>query len=315
MYHFIVNPASRSGRGKQIWKEYLQPVLDKKNIPYYVYYSEKAGDVTRLARYITKKRPGTGNDILRLVVLGGDGTLNEALQGISSYENLALGYIQVGSGGDFARDLKLPKDPRKALEAILSAAESSSRIHAMDLGLVTVSQKEIAFGNSMGVGFDASVCEEIMHSRLKTVMNKLKLGKLTYLAVALKQIMTAKNTSCEIYLDDNPKPIRVKKLLFAAAMNHSFEGGGFKFCPQAKDDDGILDLCVAGNLPRLIIPFCLPTAFFGLHFIIPGINHYAARRIVIKSDAPLWLHTDGEVHRKTDEVTITCCHKRIPFIL
>ena len=315
MYHFIVNPASRSGRGIEIWQKELKPLLDKRKIPYYVYYSEAEGDVTRLAKYITDKRPHTGKELLRLVILGGDGTLNEALQGISSFENMAVGYIQVGSGGDFARDLKLPKDPVKALDRLLSAQSDPSRIHKMDLGIVKTAQKEFAFETSMGIGFDASVCEEIKHSRLKTLLNKFKLGSLSYLLIALKKIVTAPKCSCDIYLDHNPKPIHVNKLLFTAVMNHSYEGGGFKFCPQAKDDDGLLDLCVVGNLPKFIIPFCLPTAFVGIHFLIPGVNHYRARKIVMKTSAPLWLHTDGEVHCKTSEVTIICEHRRLPFIL
>ncbi|MDE6065100.1 MAG: acylglycerol kinase family protein, partial [Lachnospiraceae bacterium] len=92
MYHIIVNPASRSGRGRLIWKETIKPALIERQIPYKAYFSKKAGDVTRLAHKITSQ---AGGDDLRLIILGGDGTVNETLQGISSFEHVVIGYIPV----------------------------------------------------------------------------------------------------------------------------------------------------------------------------------------------------------------------------
>ena len=316
MYHIIVNPASRSGRGRRIWTEIIKPALIQKNIPHWVYFSKKAGDVTLLAEEITAKHFSAGSEggPCRLIILGGDGTVNEALQGIAPSMNVIIGYIPTGSSNDLARDLGIPKDPLQALYRILDADKHPGRILSMDRGLVKTDSGCHSFAVSCGIGFDAAVCEEVMHSKLKVILNKLKLGKLTYLGVALKQLFAAKPVACTLYLDDK-EPIYIKKILFIASMTHRFEGGGFKFCPMADCTDGLFDLCVVGNIPKLLILFALPTAFFGKHLLLPGINHYRAARIRITTDKPLWAHTDGEVIGLADGMEITCIKQDINFII
>ena len=301
MYHIIVNPASRSGRGRQIWKTIIKPALLGKKIEYQVYFSEQEGDVTEFARQITSSFDAgdDGKALCHLILLGGDGTVNEALQGISSFERVVIGYIPTGSSNDLARDMGIAKKPLEALERILTAQHHmESAVRLMDRGMVHTKNAERSFAVSCGIGFDAAVCEEAMHSRIKDTLNRLRLGKLTYLGIAIKQLFAAKPVSCTLYLDDK-EPVHIKRILFAAFMNHRFEGGGFKFCPTADYADGVFDLCVVGNLPRLLILFALPTAFFGKHFIFPGVTHYRAKHIQVETSAPLWLHTDGEVHEKT----------------
>lgn len=314
-YHIIVNPASRSGRGGRIWTENIKPALINESVPYRAYFSKKAGEVTLLAEKIVSEH-FSKNAVevpCRLIVLGGDGTVNEVLQGIKPAQNVIIGYIPTGSSNDLARDLGIPKDPLKALSRILDAETKPERILAMDRGLVRTDGECRSFVGSSGIGFDAAVCEEVMHSKLKVVLNKLKLGKLTYLGIALKQLFAAKSVSCTLYLDDK-EPIYIKKIFFIASMTHRFEGGGFKFCPMADYTDGLFDLCVVGNLPKLLILLALPTGFIGKHFIFPGVDHYRAARIRITTDRPLWLHTDGEVIGQADGVEITCIKQDIRFI-
>jgi len=303
MYHIIINPASRSGKGIKIWKEIIEPALiehdqHKEKILYRSYFSEKAGDVIRLAQEITDASP----DLKKLLILGGDGTVNEALQGIRDFSKVALGYIPTGSSNDLARDLKISKKPLEALESILH----SGSVRKIDLGTVIypdgVSRR---FAVSCGIGFDAAVCEEAMNSKIKDFFNKLGLGKLTYLGIALRQLISARPVTCEMRLD-REEAIHIKKFLFTACMNHRFEGGGFMFCPDADASDGILDLCAVGDIPKPLILLALPTAFFGKHYIINGITPYKARNVHIKTSEPLWIHTDGEVSRRTNEFTVTC---------
>ena len=151
-------------------------------------------------------------------------------------------------------------------------------------------------------------------SKVKKVFNKIGLGKLTYLGIALKQLFAAKKVSCDIYLDDK-KPIHLKKIFFVATMNHCYEGGGFRFCPDAKSGDGLLDLCVVGNIPKLLILCALPTAFFGKHYIFPGIDGYKASKVRIVTSEPLWVHTDGEVIERNNDITIACApgHIRLRY--
>lgn len=325
MYYVVVNPASKSGRGRRIWTK-LEQVFIARDIPYQVIFSKGPGHVSHIITKLTSSdNIKKSKKSIRLIILGGDGTMNEALQGIQDFDHIELGYIPTGSSNDLARDLRLSKDPVAILETILSG--STTRL--MDLGVLTyddlsgehsrihADQTSVTryFCVSSGIGFDAAVCEEALSSRFKNTLNKLRLGKLTYLIIALKQLIAAKSVSCAFYLDNAEEPIHLDRFLFTAFMNHKYEGGGFQFCPDADASDGRLDLCVVGNLPKPVILFALPTAFFGKHYIFSAIKHYTASKIVFRSSLPLWVHTDGEVYIKADSITVSCIPKKIKMMM
>lgn len=298
MYHVIINPASRSGRGLRIWNEEVEPALKRANVPYQSYFSRQAGDTPRLMRDLCLREKGD----LSLVILGGDGTVNEILQGMDDSRRVTLGYIPTGSSNDLARDLKIPKNPLAALDVILH----SGRPVPMDLGTIVYPDGEKRrFAVSCGIGFDAAVCQEAMQSKIKNTMNKLGLGKLTYLGIALRQLFASKAVSGKLTFEDNA-PIDISNMLFTACMLHRFEGGGFMFAPDADDRDGLLNLCAVGDLPKLLILFALPTAFYGKHYMVKGITPYISGRLTIETSIPLWVHTDGEVVRKSDRICVTC---------
>lgn len=298
MYHIIINPVSRSGRGLRIWNKQVEPILCEKKVDYRSYFSEKPGDTTRIVRDLFSRSQSD----LRLIILGGDGTMNEALQGMEDPSRVILGYIPTGSSNDLARDLKIPKNPPDALALILNSESPRS----MDLGTVIYPDGEKRrFAVSCGIGFDAAVCEEALHSKIKNTMNRLGLGKLTYLGIALRQLFAAKAVSGRLTIEDDA-PIDIGNMLFTACMLHRFEGGGFMFAPNADAGDGILNMCAVGNLPKSLILFALPTAFKGKHYRFKGISPYRASSLVIETSIPLWVHTDGEVTRKSNCIRVTC---------
>jgi YegS/Rv2252/BmrU family lipid kinase len=312
MHHFIVNPASKSGRGRKLWA-HIEDGLIKRKVDYDVYFSKKAGYVTKHVKELTVAwNKGDNAEPLKLIILGGDGTINETLQGIDNFERVHIGYIPTGSSNDMARDLQLPDDPLVILDIILSGNIKRT----MDIGEVVFSDSRPSryFAVSSGIGFDAAVCAEVLTSKLKKILNKVGLGKLIYLAIALKQIITAKKVAANLYLDDNKEAIHFKKFLFAAGMIHKFEGGGFKFCPHADYTDGALDICVVGNLPKPIILLALPTAFFGKHLIFPGIDSYRCKSFRLEVSSPLWVHTDGEVEDPIKSVTMICHSKKLHLL-
>ena len=316
MYHIIINPASRSGKGIKLWTQQIVPKLHNAKIPFRAYFSKQVGDVAQLVREIceTIKRESETNatspEDTVMIILGGDGTMNEALQGLDFTLPITLGYIPTGSSNDFARDLGIPKDPATALELILNGGKVTS----MDIGTITYPNGENRhFAVSCGIGYDAAVCAESLRSRIKGLCNKIGLGKLTYLGIALKQLFAAKAVSGTLTLDDND-PIPIGKMLFTTGMIHRYEGGGFMFCPNAVSDDGLFDICVAGDLPKLLILFALPTAFYGKHYMFKGISGYRAAKIKIETPVPLWVHTDGEVGHQTTSLTITCKSKAMRVI-
>lgn len=325
MYYIIVNPASKSGRGREIWAR-LKQIFIERHIPYKVVFSKGPGHVSKLVAKLTSpdKMPA-GNLPVKLIILGGDGTMNEALQGISDFDRIQLGYIPTGSSNDLARDLRLPKDPAAILETILKG----ETIRTMDLGVLTyenmqgersrlhadeVNGKRF-FCVSSGIGFDAAVCEEALASRFKNILNKLKLGKLTYLVIALRQLIAAKSVSCDIYMDEEKEPVHLDRFLFTAFMIHKYEGGGFKFCPAADYKDGKLNLCVVGKIPKPVILLALPTAFWGKHYLFSAIKHYTVCKVTFRTSMPLWVHTDGEVYMKSDSITVSCIPQKINLMM
>lgn len=315
-YHFIVNPVSKSGRGLKIWLE-VEPYLKKEAISYKAYFSKAPGHITTIVNELTSEYEG---DYVNIVILGGDGTMNEALQGIADFAHTRLAYLPTGSSNDLARDLGISGKPLDILEEILSA----DTVTPMDMGVLTYNSmtkdrsrlhnKSIRdtryFSVSCGIGFDAAICEEALASKLKNLFNKMGLGKLTYGGIAVKQLFTTPKASCDLYLDDKP-PIHIKRLWLMAVMNHQYEGGGMKFCPGADYHDGLLSICAAGNMSAAKVFIMLPSVFSGSHVKKKGVHIYQAKQVRIKTEFPLWVHTDGEVSVQSDDITVTCRQETI----
>ena len=154
-YEFIVNPQARSGMGGMIW-DMICPELKKRNVDHTVRMTRRRRHAERIAKEIT----ADGEEHL-IVVLGGDGTVNEVLNGLDAPEKITLGYIPIGSSNDFARGLGIPGDPMKALAAVLK----QDRVIEMDVGEMIRAGRRRRFAVSAGIGFDAAVCHEVCGSR------------------------------------------------------------------------------------------------------------------------------------------------------
>lgn len=304
MLNIIYNPQSSTGNGKKIFDK-TEAVLKAENIKYKVFETTGPGSAKLYAKDITSDDE---NDVI--VVIGGDGTLNEVFNGIRDYSKVTLGYIPSGSGGDFARDLGISLNPEEALKSILHPKEYK----LMDVGNLTNAECNKRFCVSAGIGFDAAVCHEALHSKLKVVLNKIGLGKLTYVIIALKQLAAIKKHGCTIILDE-ARQIKLDHFYFITTMIHRYEGGGFMFCPKAKCDDGLIDICVAGNISKLRVLSIIPTAYSGNHVKYKGIETYTAKKVEIYSDEKLPIHADGEYAGVEDELVVTQCDKKIRVII
>ena len=315
MYYFIVNPTSKTGLGEKYWQR-VQKILDERKIEYKAIFSKRVGHVEEIVRKLTTE---SKKDKIHLVILGGDGTVNEAVQGIVDFEKVIISYIPTGSSNDLARDMGISRNPEEALESILKAEKESY----MDVGLVHYDEAFVngekieipdrRFMVGCGIGFDAAVCEESMHSKFKNVLNKVKLGKLTYLGIALKQLIQSEMIDGKITLEDT-KEIAIKRMFFTVAMVHHYEGGGFKFCPDAKDDDGLLDFCVASDASKLKVLRILPTAYDGKHIRFKEIKMLRGKKAIIEADKPMWVQTDGEVKTQAKKITVSDLGKKVHFI-
>ena len=294
MIHVIVNSSSGSEKAGDAEKT-VKPYLSDAGEEFRIHYSEKPGDIARIASEITKT-----DETVRILLMGGDGSINEMLSGVRDTKKIVLSIIPTGSGNDFARSVGIPKDIKLALDI----AVKRGRTKIIDLGEVEYSDgSKRKFIISAGIGFDAAVCEEAMHSELKKKLNRLRLGKLSYGMIAIRQIFGAKRPDGSISFDGE-KEIPLKKVLFTAFMNEPFEGGGFKFGPRASHSDGKLDICVVDRVSRIKFFAALPFAASGKHFMFKNIEEYKASKIHIKLSSPMWVHTDGEVSRQSDDLKI-----------
>lgn len=308
MYQIIVNPGARSGRGKKNWEK-IKSVLDSKEIPYAVHFTGKAGDAAMYARTLYEEACKM-NELLKLIVLGGDGTMNEVVQGLPAFDNLELSCIPVGSSNDLARAMGISFVPEEAINHILSTPETLN----MDLGEIhcelssdgenkTVDKRFIV---STGFGYDAAICAEANASTAKKILNKIGMGKLIYLIICLKQLASVSNYEVEIKLESQKEPVHLENMLFVGGMNNRFEGGGFMFAPEAQNNDGKIDLCVVNGIPKTRVPKILPYAMKGEHLQFDGVNIYRETSYSIRSNKPLWVHTDGEADTMADYIEVSC---------
>ncbi|MCF0133945.1 MAG: diacylglycerol kinase family lipid kinase [Blautia sp.] len=296
MYYFIVNPNSRSGKGGILWNT-LQEELDRRSIAYEYYMTEYVGHDQKLAAKITAN--ASADHPVHLIAMGGDGTVSGVLSGIRNPDYITFGFIPSGSGNDFCRSMHIPGDPIQALDCILK----EEKICHLDIPEITYGKNALKFGISAGMGFDAAVCQEVASAPAKRVLNKIGLGKLVYVVIALKQILTMSPEPMRICLDKD-RILSFEKVYFCAAMNQPYEGGGFKFCPDALPDDGLLDLIVVEGLSKWKLLFCLPTAFSGKHTRFKGIHILRCKEVEMTSAVPLSIHADGEPLGRQNKIFI-----------
>lgn len=300
MYYFIVNPASRSGSGKYVWKT-IEEILDAEEAEYRVYFTSYRYHATKLAQEITSRK-----ERVTLVAVGGDGTVNEILNGIQDFSKVTFAYIPTGSGNDFARSLKLPTDTAAAVQNILHP----SYFRRVDLGNAQVNGRNLLFAVSCGCGFDAAICHASFSSSIKKFMNRLHLGKLTYIATGIRQLILSKPAPLSVSLDEK-KTLRFRKTIFTAVMNCPVEGGGVRFCPSARPDDGQLNLCIAEGPSKLIIIPLFLLSLIGMHGILPGVHLIRARSAELFCSRSLPFHMDGEPYILKEKTQVRC----VPGIL
>ncbi len=321
MVHVIANPNAQSGRGAAALSV-VERAFSAKGIPCEVHLSEHAGHITHLAHEISLM--GSKADPVKMVVLGGDGSLNEAVNGIADFEAVHFAILPVGSGNDFFRGLRLKPD----LEALLPSVLDGAVRRTVDLGKVAYASFENPmgflpegtqcadrlFGVSCGIGFDAGVCVGVNTTGTKGVLNALHLGSLSYGVIALKQILRTKKVACDIESADGTK-VHLDRFLFTALHNSGYEGGGYEFAPDGDMADGLLNLITIGNIPTLQAMLSFPAAHSGKAYDIRGVQHFLTPSVRIRTEVPLWVHTDGEVFVQSDDITVSIVPKALQLMI
>jgi YegS/Rv2252/BmrU family lipid kinase len=280
-YKIIVNPTSGRGMGEQSY-----PIIDhelkKLGLDYEMCRTEAPGHAIQLA----KQAAGDGYDVV--VAAGGDGTLNEVLNGLmcasSSREaRPALGVIPIGRGNDFCFGVDIPSDIEVVCQLL-----AGGECRPIDVGFVRGGDYPEGryFGNGVGIGFDAVVGFEAL--KLK------KLGGFpSYIVAALKTILLyyqAPTVKIEMNGTAYTQPA-----LMVSIMNGRRMGGGFMMAPDGSMDDGLFDLVVAGQVSRPGILALLPRFMMGTQAGHPAITTDRMDGIKVTAiDGTLPAHADGE---------------------
>lgn len=308
LYHIVLNPAGASGGAAKLCDELLRE-FERCGADFELHCSTSERGIEEICRRLTSCGEETA-----LVIIGGDGSLNEAVNGIADLQHTALGFVPCGTGNDMQRDMGLPKDSAALVRRILDGVVRRTA----DIGETTFygedgSVKVRRFNISSDIGFGAATCALVDKSKLKPILNRLGLGRGVYLVEAIRVCFTAKPAAVRLTCGGRTR--LYKKCLCAIVMNHCHEGGGFRFCPNADFDDGQFDICVGNGLGKPEFLKMLPFAYAGKHLKLRGIYEQRGDKVVMTSDLPLWVHTDGEVLGRAKRVEIRMLPEKLKLLV
>ena len=323
MLEIVVNPVGASGKCRKLWEK-TEPLFRASGKPYRVHYSTRERGIADICAELTSQ----GNDV-DLIIVGGDGSLNEAVNGIRDFAHTRFGFIPCGSGNDFAHSVNLPKDRKKTVEMILEGkvrreVNVGEVVFHNESSFLDIPNRRIVegrqecervrrFNNGAGIGFDAQICEEVALSPLKDILNKIGLGKLCYTIMAIRLIFTMK--MLPLRMTYNGKTISFSRTMLTVGMNHLYEGGGFMFAPAADPTDDLIDICVGDQLSRFDFFRILPYAFSGKHVKFKGIHLDKTKEVRICTEEPAWVQTDGEVTCMSSDITLRLHSEKMKMLV
>ena len=279
----IVNPRSRNGATGRRWND-LRLRLQGPLGPFEVELTRGPRDAERIAR--ESVRAG----VERLIVAGGDGTVNEVVSGLLSAglgDRADFGVLPLGTGGDFARSLGIPRRLDDALALI--AAGATRRI---DAGRITYrnaeSREETAhFVNVASFGISGLV-DQLVNGATKRLG-----GTASFLIGTMKALATYRNTHVMLRVDG--EVVHDAPLALVAAANGQYFGGGMHVAPEARLDDGLLDVILVPDLPKRTLLAKLPRLYAGKHLHDPAGRFLRGRVIEAEAEpGAVLLDIDGE---------------------
>jgi len=283
----ILNQHAGNGRAKSACNK-VTTFLDKNKIDYHVSLTKKNGDGIRIARQIANENETN----TKIVVIGGDGTLNQAVNGIkqSNFPDTPIGYIPGGSGNDFCRGIKLKiKNPVIIIQTILSMKQPCS----IDVGKAFGKNFSHYFINNIGIGFDASTVYYTNHSTRKELLNRLRLGSLSYFTNLLKVIKRQKSFALDVNYQSNYK--HFDSAYIVVATNHPYFGGGFAIDPTANPFNHHLNLVIVNKITGLTFVKLLTKLLTnGSHLSDSNVWHIEADKFELQNYTQQYGQMDGE---------------------
>lgn len=277
----IVNPIAGARRSARKWPQ-IMGLLKSLGLRFEHDLTEAPGHAIELAKSAVK----AGYELV--VSVGGDGTINEVVNGLhdaGGTRDVMLGIISTGSGGDYIRTIGVPRHYKEACQRLMNP-----RKLAVDLGVVDyVSSGGMArrlFVNFAGLGFDAEVVRA-------TTQRFKALGSMpSYLMGLLTTFLFYQNRDVSLIVDREAEERRVCTVVMS---NGKYGGGGMLVAPNADLTDGLLDVLIIDDLSKLDLLRSLPRVYRGTHLTHPKVTVKRAREIDIRPRQQMSLQADGEL--------------------
>ncbi|HEX6370161.1 MAG TPA: diacylglycerol kinase family protein [Longimicrobium sp.] len=273
-FYVILNPAAGRGAAARV-RGIVERGLAQAGADFTVVETARRGHAAELAE--AAARDGWP----AVAAVGGDGTVHEVVNGLmraaDGGPSVPLGIVGVGSGNDFARLAGVPDD---AVWAVRRMTEAEPR--AVDVGRVG----DEWFSNGVGIGLDARVAIEVDRRRRFR-------GMAMYLHALAGVLRAFRPPHMTVELDG--ERVADGPMTLVTIGNGGRHGGGFWICPDARIDDGVLDVCTCDGLGTLGILGFLPRVMRGTHTGAACVHMHLARRVRVTSPDPLPVHADGEI--------------------
>ena len=279
----IINPNAGNGKGKKDWKR-ISGLFRKNNIDISPGFTSAKGHAMELAR------EGIANGFRNIITVGGDGTLNEVVNGAFTQDycptsGITLALVPVGTGNDWGRMFGIPLVYEAAVEVI---KQRKQMLH--DIGLVKyfagTEQKIRYFINIAGLGFESIVVRKTNKQKERGRNNAA-----IYFYNLLSSLISYSNTEADIIIDGNRNRARIFSVNVG---NGRYCGGGMRQTPEALPDDGLLDITVIREMGRIEIIKSLKVLYDGTILSHPKVDGYRASNLKVESESLLYAEADGE---------------------
>ncbi|MBI5649395.1 MAG: diacylglycerol kinase family lipid kinase [Chloroflexi bacterium] len=274
----IVNPTAGRGQvGARLPQ--IQATLRAENFVYDLALTERRGHAIEL----TCAAIDAGYDLI--VAVGGDGTLNEVVNGIATQDQktrATVGVISSGTGSDFVRTAGLPRDLIEAARHLARATQT----RALDLGEIIFANTRRYFVNVAGMGFDAEVIEETERG------GKRGGGTIPYYTALIKTVARYQNKNVVARLDEQTVQAKMNSLVIC---NGKYFGGGMMIAPHASLDDGRFHVTLIGEMSAPELVLNTPRLYNGTILGHPRVSEHAARVITVEPQQRMLIEADGEL--------------------
>lgn len=294
--HLIINPNAGNGSGSRAAKK-ITATLTAKDIPFQTYETNYPNHGQELATALlrTTLKPWTAgtsdtDNFPLLVVLGGDGTLHEVINALGLHPNIPVGYIPCGSGNDFARGVAINRTPLLALEQLLTASQPQfintlvyQDNETQDMSFLT---------NNLGIGIDANIVATANKSHAKKILNKIKLGSLSYLFAATKVLIKQKGFALDIKTPSEER--HFNNAYLCTVTNHPYFGGGVALAPFADAKEADMTLMIVERIPLHKLLKLVHQLMRKTHLDSPYLHQYQSSILQVVCHSKQFGQSDGE---------------------